>query len=128
MSSVSVFMAQPNAWAYIAAKGAIHTLNQSMALALARYSIRINGVSPGWIRTREADRAARAGRAKWGPAWGQFHMLERCGEPVECAHPILFLLSDNAFFATVAGRPIDGDSQGHGSERIGSVSRFAGTI
>ena len=58
MSSISAFIAQPNRWTYNAAKGAVHTLTKCMALDLAPYNIRVNSVSPGWIWTREVDKAA----------------------------------------------------------------------
>ena len=127
MSSISAFIAQPNRWTYNAAKGAVHTLTKCMALDLAPYSIRVNSVSPGWIWTREVDKAAMGDRAKWEPVWGQFHMLERCGEPVECAGPILFLLSNDASFITAADLAIDGGYQGLGSEGLGKASTFAGS-
>jgi NAD(P)-dependent dehydrogenase (short-subunit alcohol dehydrogenase family) len=127
MSSISAFIAQPNRWTYNAAKGAVQTLTRCMALDLAPYNIRVNSVSPGWIWTREVDKAAGGNRARWEPVWGQFHMLERCGEPVECAGPILFLLSDDASFITAADLPIDGGYQGLGSEGIGKASKFAGS-
>ncbi|MGA2329943.1 MAG: SDR family oxidoreductase [Bryobacteraceae bacterium] len=127
MSSISAFIAQPNRWTYNAAKGAVQTLTKCMALDLAPYNIRVNSVSPGWIWTREVEKAAGGDRAKWEPIWGDFHMLRRCGEPVECAGPILFLLSDDASFITAADLPIDGGYQGLGSEGIGKASKFAGS-
>ncbi len=125
LSSISAFIAQPNRWTYNAAKGAVHTLTKCMALDMAPYGIRVNSVSPGWIWTKEVDKAAGGDRAKWEPIWGQFHMLERCGDPVECAGPILFLLSDDASFITAADLPIDGGYQGLGSEGLGKASQFA---
>jgi NAD(P)-dependent dehydrogenase (short-subunit alcohol dehydrogenase family) len=127
MSSISAFIAQPNRWTYNAAKGAVNTLTKCMALDLAPYGIRVNSVSPGWIWTREVDKAAGGDRAKWEPIWGRFHMLERCGEPIECAGPILFLLSDDASFITASDLPIDGGYQGMGSEGLGKASQFAGS-
>jgi len=128
MSSISALAAQPDRWTYNAAKGAVYTLTRCMALDLAPFGIRVNSVSPGWIWTREVDKAAGGDRAKWEPIWGQFHMLERCGEPVECAGPILFLLSDDASFITAADLPIDGGYQGMGSEGLGKASTFAGSV
>lgn len=127
VSSISAFIAQPNRWTYNSAKGAVHTLTKCMALDLAPQHVRVNSVSPGWIWTSEVNAAAGGDRAKWEPVWGQFHMLERCGEPVECARPILFLLSDDASFITAADLPIDGGYQGMGSEGIGKASKFAGS-
>ena len=128
LSSISAFIAQPNRWTYNAAKGAVHTLTRCMALDLAPAHIRVNSVSPGWIWTREVDKAAGGDRARWEPVWGQFHMLERCGDAVECAGPILFLLSDDASFITAVDLPIDGGYQGMGSEGIGKASKFAGSV
>ena len=128
MSSISAFIAQPHRWTYNAAKGAVQTLTRCMALDLAPYGIRVNSVSPGWIWTREVDKAAGSDRAKWEPIWGAYHILERCGEPVECAGPVLFLLSDDASFITAADLPIDGGYQGLGSEGIGKGSRYAGSF
>ncbi|MCC7498115.1 MAG: SDR family oxidoreductase [Bryobacterales bacterium] len=127
VSSISAFIAQPNRWTYNAAKGAVHTLTKCMALDLAPYGIRVNSVSPGWIWTQEVDKAAAGDRRRWEPVWGQFHMLERCGDPVEVAGPILFLLSDDASFITAADLAVDGGYQGLGSEGIGKASKFAGS-
>jgi NAD(P)-dependent dehydrogenase (short-subunit alcohol dehydrogenase family) len=127
LSSISAFIAQPHRWTYNTAKGAVHILTKCMALDLAPDSIRVNSVSPGWIWTREVYRAAQGDRAKWDPVWGQFHMLERCGDPVEVAAAVLFLLSDDASFITATDLPVDGGYQGLGSEGIGRNSKFAGT-
>jgi NAD(P)-dependent dehydrogenase (short-subunit alcohol dehydrogenase family) len=127
ISSISAFIAQPNRWTYNSAKGAVHTLTKCMALDFAPYGVRVNSVSPGWIWTREVLKAAGGDRAKWDPVWGQFHMLERCGDPVEVAAAILFLLSEDASFITAADLPVDGGYQGLGSEGNGKLSQFAGT-
>ncbi len=130
MSSISAFAAQVNRWTYNAAKGAVHTMTKCMALDLAKYNIRVNSVSPGWIWTREVYKAAAidgGGREKWDPIWGQYHMLERCGEPVECAGPTLFLLSDDASFITATDLPIDAGYQSMGPEGLGKTATFAGS-
>jgi NAD(P)-dependent dehydrogenase (short-subunit alcohol dehydrogenase family) len=127
VSSISAFIAQPNRWTYNSAKGAVHIMTKCMALDLAPYKIRVNSVSPGWIWTREVDRAAAGDRKRWEPVWGEYHMLERCGEPVEVARTILFLLSDDASFITAADLPVDGGYQGLGSEGLGRTSHFVGT-
>ena len=130
MSSISAFIAQPNRWTYNAAKGAVRNLTKCMAYDLAKYNIRVNTVSPGWIWTREVYKAADldgGGREKWDPIWGEYHMLGRCGEPVECAGPTLFLLSDDASFITAADLPIDGGYLGMGPEGLGKTTVLAGS-
>jgi len=130
MSSISAFIAQPNRWTYNAAKGAVHNLTKCMAYDLAPYNIRVNSVSPGWIWTREVLKAAEiggGGRETWDPIWGEYHMLRRCGEPIECAGPTLFLLSDDASFITATDLAIDGGYMGMGPEGLGKTTVLAGS-
>jgi hypothetical protein len=127
LSSISAHIAQPNRWTYNAAKGAVNQLTRCMALDLALLGIRVNTVSPGWIWTREVDKAAGGDRGKWGPVWGKFHMLRRLGTVEECAGPVAFLLSDEASFITGSELMVDGGYCALGSEGLGEASTFAGS-
>lgn len=127
VSSISAFIAQPGRWTYNSAKGAVNTLTKCMALDLSQYGIRVNSISPGWIWTREVLQAAEGDRVRWDPIWGQFHILGRCGDPIEVASAILFLLSDDASFITGADLPVDGGYQALGSEGTGKLSQFSGS-
>jgi NAD(P)-dependent dehydrogenase (short-subunit alcohol dehydrogenase family) len=127
ISSISAHIAQPERWTYNAAKGAVNQLTRCMALDLSRHHIRVNAVSPGWIWTREVDKAAGGDRAKWGPVWGKFHMLRRLGNVEECAGPVAFLLSDEASFITATELMVDGGYLGMGPEGLGEASSFAGS-
>jgi NAD(P)-dependent dehydrogenase (short-subunit alcohol dehydrogenase family) len=127
LSSISAHIAQPNRWTYNVAKGAVNQLTRCMALDFSPFNIRVNTLSPGWIWTREVDKAAGGDRAKWGPIWGKFHMLRRLGMVEECAAACAFLLSDEASFITAAELPVDGGYLGMGSEGLGEVSSFAGS-
>jgi NAD(P)-dependent dehydrogenase (short-subunit alcohol dehydrogenase family) len=131
MSSISGHIAQINRWTYNASKGAVNQLTKCAALDYAKYNIRVNSVSPGWIWTREVQKAADldgGGRAKWEPVWGAYHMLERCAEAVEVAGPVLFLLSDDASFITGTDLPIDAGYQSLGPEGIGKTTVNAGSF
>jgi NAD(P)-dependent dehydrogenase (short-subunit alcohol dehydrogenase family) len=131
MSSISAHIAQINRWTYNAAKGAVNQLTKCAALDYAKYGIRINSVSPGWIWTREVLKAANldgGGREKWDPIWGTYHMLERCAESVEVAGPVLFLLSDDASFITGTDLPVDAGYQSMGPEGIGKTTVNAGSF
>jgi NAD(P)-dependent dehydrogenase (short-subunit alcohol dehydrogenase family) len=127
LSSVSAWVAQPNRWTYNMAKGAVAQLTRCAALDLAPHKIRVNSVSPGWIWTREVDKAAGGDRATYDPVWGQFHMLGRMGHPVEIAGPVLFLLSDDASFITGTDLPVDGGYNGLGPEGLGQNTKIAGS-
>lgn len=127
VSSISASIAQPNRWTYNIAKGAVAQLTRCAALDLAPHNIRVNSVSPGWIWTREVDKAAGGDREKYDPIWGQYHMLGRMGHPVEIAGPVLFLLSDDASFITGTDLPVDGGYNALGPEGLGQTSKIAGT-
>jgi NAD(P)-dependent dehydrogenase (short-subunit alcohol dehydrogenase family) len=127
VSSISSWVAQPNRWTYNMSKGAVTQLTRCAALDLAPFNIRVNSISPGWIWTREVDKAAGGDRAKWDPVWGQYHMLGRMGHPVEMAGPALFLLSDDASFITGTDLPVDGGYNGMGPEGLGQTSKIAGS-
>lgn len=127
VSSISAWIAQPNRWTYNTAKGAVAQLTRCAALDLAPHRIRVNSVSPGWIWTREVDKAAGGDRATYDPIWGQFHMLGRMGHPIEVAAPVLFLLSDDASFITGTDLPVDGGYNGLGPEGLGQNTKIAGS-
>lgn len=127
VSSISCRIAQPNRWTYNTAKGAVSQLTRCAALDLAPWKIRVNSISPGWIWTREVLKAADQDREKWDPIWGEYHALGRCGEPVECAGPVLFLLSNDASFITGTDLPVDGGYNALGSEGLGKTTSFAGS-
>lgn len=130
ITSISAYIAQPNRWTYNAAKAAVLNLTRCAALDLAKFNIRVNSVSPGWIWTREVENAAQldgGGREKWEPIWGQYHMMERCGNPEEVARAVIFLLSDDASFITATDLPVDGGYLGMGSEGLGKNTVLAGS-
>jgi len=126
MSSISAHIAQPGRWTYNAAKAAVNQLTRCMAIDMAP-TVRVNTVTPGWIWTREVDKAANGDREKWGPIWGKFHMLRRLGTVEECAAATVFLLSEEASFVTAAELTVDGGYLGMGSEGLGEQSTFAGS-
>jgi NAD(P)-dependent dehydrogenase (short-subunit alcohol dehydrogenase family) len=127
VSSISAWVAKPNRWTYNMAKGAVTQLTRCAALDLAPHRIRVNSVSPGWIWTREVDKAAGGDRERYDPIWGQFHILGRMGHPVEIAGPVLFLLSDDASFITGTDLPVDGGYNALGPEGLGQNTKIAGT-
>jgi 3-oxoacyl-[acyl-carrier protein] reductase len=73
---------------YAATKGAIQSLTMSLAVELAP-AVRVNLISPGWIRTPMAEEEL----ATLGPLIAGALPNRRVGEIDDCAHAALFLAS-----------------------------------
>jgi NAD(P)-dependent dehydrogenase (short-subunit alcohol dehydrogenase family) len=96
---------------YGAAKAGVEGLTRSMAVEGAPHGIRVNCVSPGWIRTEttypegEPLPDVREHRAAWER---ETSLLGRMGQPDEIAQAVVFLASDQASFITGAVLVVDG--------------------
>jgi 3-oxoacyl-[acyl-carrier protein] reductase len=97
--------------AYCTSKAALNMLTKVIALDLAPWGIRVNGVCPGIIATNRWDpdeevRAALAGvslaeeRARHLEEQGGLIPLGRAGQAEEVAHVVGFLLSDASSYVT----------------------------
>ncbi|GHV62814.1 short-chain dehydrogenase [Spirochaetia bacterium] len=122
ISSISGHIAQPNRWTYNSSKGAVHMLNMCAAIDLAPLNIRVNEVSPGTIWTRETLRgvweAPPDAREAFFRELNRRQMMQRCGEPVETAGAVLYLLSDDASFTTGHELLVDGGYINMGQQGI----------
>merc|ERR1719412_2023189 len=125
VSSISAHQSQPNRWTYGASKGAINIMTKNMALDLAKFNIRVNSVSPGWIWSPEVAKAAANERDKWEPIWGKFHICNRLGELSEVAAAVTFLASKDAAFVNATDLKVDGGYGAMSAEGFGSSSTFA---
>jgi NAD(P)-dependent dehydrogenase (short-subunit alcohol dehydrogenase family) len=96
---------------YGAAKAGVEGLTRSLAVEYAPYGIRVNCVSPGWIKTTvtfptgEPTPSARTRREEWEKTTS---LLGRMGRPDEIAQAVLFLASERASFITGATLVVDG--------------------
>ena len=96
---------------YGAAKAGLEGLTRSMAVEGAPYGIRVNCVSPGWIRTDatypDSDLLSddREHRAAWER---ETSLLGRIGQPDEIAQAVVFLASEQASFITGSVLVVDG--------------------
>jgi NAD(P)-dependent dehydrogenase (short-subunit alcohol dehydrogenase family) len=127
ISSISGHIAQPHRWTYNAAKGAVKQLIRCAALDLAPY-IRVNCISPGWVKTDEVLKATPQKNWESAPqAWKEYHMVQRLQEPEEIAAAVAFLLSDDA--GAVTGHDLFADSGylAMGPEGLGKTATFAGS-
>jgi len=98
MSSVNAVVALPDQVPYTVAKGGLNQLTRVMAVALARYGIRVNAIGPGSISTGmlravNASDAARERLLSRTP-------MGRIGDPGEIAAVAAFLASGDASYIT----------------------------
>lgn len=98
LSSIAARLGAPNEYVdYAASKGAIDTLTVGLAKEVAGEGIRVNGVRPGVIYT---DIHASGGEPNRVERVKDAVPMKRGGDPEEVANAILWLLSDEASYAT----------------------------
>jgi 3-oxoacyl-[acyl-carrier protein] reductase len=92
IGSISAIRPVGSSVAYMASKAAVHSMTQSLALALGP-EIRVNAIAPGFIETRW-----HAGRDAAAQAMRERTPLKRNGTPEDVAEAALYLC--NASFVT----------------------------
>lgn len=106
VSSVASRLGSPNEYIdYAASKGAIDTLTLGLSKELGPQGVRVNAVRPGLTLT---DIHASGGDPDRGIRLGVTTPLGRAGEPEEIAAGIIWLLSDEASYASGAILDISG--------------------
>ncbi|AKL68208.1 MULTISPECIES: SDR family NAD(P)-dependent oxidoreductase [unclassified Streptomyces] len=100
MASGAVDAAQPGLLCYSAAKAAVVQLTKTLATETGPYGIRVNAVSPGWIRTPMTGRHSPEVREQTEAAMVRMSPLRRVGEPEDIAQAVLYLASDASSFMT----------------------------
>jgi len=106
VSSVAGLRGAPTMAHYGAAKAALISLTQSLAVETAWMGVRVNALVPGWIETdltdflRASDDAERAALARVP--------MQRWGRVEEIAEPAIFLASDASSFMTGQVLVVDG--------------------
>jgi NAD(P)-dependent dehydrogenase (short-subunit alcohol dehydrogenase family) len=106
ITSMLSHIATPNQSAYTASKGGLLQYSKVLAVEWAKYGIRVNSVSPGYIETdlnshnfrRQEFRDVVLGKTP----------MARFGESAEVAEAVCFLASPAASFITGACIPVDG--------------------
>ena len=92
--------------AYCASKGALDQLTRVMALELGPHNIRVNAVNPTVTMTPMA-KMAWGDPARSGPMLAKIP-LGRFADPIDVAHAVAFLLSEQAAMIHGATLPVDG--------------------
>ncbi|MDR2390092.1 MAG: glucose 1-dehydrogenase [Planctomycetota bacterium] len=91
---------------YNASKAAVRHLSKSLAVEWAKYGIRVNSVSPGYMSGPMAGRFWSD--PEIGPIWKSMSPLRRPGEPEELWGALVLLVSDAASFITGSDFVVDG--------------------
>ncbi len=117
VASIGGLAAAPGAAAYSASKAAEIMLTRTMAVELGPRGVRVNSVSPGWVRSPMADDEMeplmRRHSTDLEGAYGivtRFLPLRRVAEASEIAGVVAFLASADASFMTGANIVVDGGS------------------
>jgi L-rhamnose 1-dehydrogenase len=106
VSSISALVGGGMQAHYTPTKAGVHSLMQSLAIALGPHGITCNSILPGAIATdiNKDDWSDPAKRAYLD----QRIPLGRFGEPDDLAGPVVFLASDAARYVTGSGLLVDG--------------------
>ena len=96
---------QPQA-AYNASKAGVIMLTKSLAGEWAPRGVRVNSVSPGYIRTPLTELGMS--KEEWSNVWLSSTPMGRLAEPREIAPAVLYLASDASSFVTGTNLVVDG--------------------
>ena len=105
-ASLAATFGIPQSPHYTATKGGVLQLARAEAVRLARYGIRVNVISPGWVATEMTEGVQTYEKAN-ALAMARTPM-RRWGTPEDFAGPAVFLASEASRFVTGAELQVDG--------------------
>ena len=103
MSATIVNIPQGQA-SYNASKAAVVHLTKSLAVEWVEKGIRVNCISPGYIKTAITGNS----NPEWQKLWIESIPYKRMGVPEELAGAVIYLLSDAATYTSGCDIIIDG--------------------
>ncbi|GJM06432.1 MAG: oxidoreductase [marine bacterium B5-7] len=107
ISSVAAHMSRINHSIYSSSKAAVSKLAQNFAFDLAEQGIRVNAISPGYIKTPLFDKKLLE-QADFLEEKKQYIPLKKIGSPKDIANAALFLASEESSYITGTDLIVDG--------------------
>lgn len=107
MASTRAAMSEPNTEAYSTAKGGVVALTHALANSLGP-EIRVNAVSPGWIEVHDWKKSADREEPNHRDIDREQHPVGRVGNPMDIAHLVKYLISEESGFVTGQNFTVDG--------------------
>lgn len=107
LASTRALMSEANTEAYSASKGGIVALTHALAVSLGP-NIRVNCISPGWIETRDWQKASIATPPVHSEEDNSQHPAGRVGVPEDIARTAAFLIDPGSGFITGENVVVDG--------------------
>lgn len=114
ISSIGAARAHYGMVAYDSSKGALESFTRALAIELAEYGIRANGVSPGATCVDEQSFAAQMSAVSFRQP---YIPLGRVGTPAEMAAAVAFLASSQSMYITGQTITVDGGATAQLSPR-----------
>ncbi|MCP4381890.1 MAG: SDR family oxidoreductase [Hyphomicrobiales bacterium] len=106
IGSVNSFMSEPNAAAYVSAKGGVAMLTRGMAVDLGPHGIRCNMIAPGPIDVPNAPSIYE--QPKLASEIRREVALQKAGVPEDVACAAVFLAEDGSKYVTGSTITVDG--------------------
>ena len=103
MSGVAVNVPQKQA-VYNASKAGVAMLSRSLAVEWAQYGIRVNSISPGYMKTK----MTLSTMTHLFPVWESLTPMGRLGDPKELRGAVVYLASDASSYRTGHDLILDG--------------------
>jgi NAD(P)-dependent dehydrogenase (short-subunit alcohol dehydrogenase family) len=105
MSGIVSNHPQPQAH-YNTAKAGVIMLTKSLAGEWASRGVRVNSISPGYVRTPITELGMS--KEEWSSVWLSSTPMGRLAEPREIAPAVVYLASDASSYATGTNLVVDG--------------------